>query len=102
MFILSFFLNSINIVDNVMQAIINLQKAIVKVSVEERNRIKIAAVPKNIPAVTPSINASLLVLDCIRLPFSCVSMRNAIRTSALASPIKNIILDDFWTVVNLF
>jgi hypothetical protein len=55
------------------QAMIKRQKAIEKVSRFWRNLMKMAAVPKRMPAVIPSITAILLVLIRIIKPFSLFS-----------------------------
>jgi hypothetical protein len=50
-------------------AIIKRQKAMENVSTFCRNRMKIEAVPKRMPAVMPSVKASFLVLSRIQTPF---------------------------------
>jgi hypothetical protein len=60
----------INIIARVRQAIIKRQKAIENASRSCRNLMKMAAVPKRTPAVTPSVKASFLVLTYIYMTFS--------------------------------
>ena len=69
-FKLSDFPRTISITARVRQAIIRRQKAIWNVSMFCRNLMKMAAVPKRIPAVMPSVKASFFVLTLIWTPFS--------------------------------
>jgi len=62
---LSLVLRNISVAVKAMQATMRRQKAIVNASTDGRSLMKIAAVPKNTPAVTPSKSASFRVLACM-------------------------------------
>ena len=55
------FFNTTRMIANIVDAITSRQKAIEKVSTSPKNRTKIEAVPKSIPAINPSVNASFRV-----------------------------------------